>query len=179
MSRNTRPDLGPDLGQRERDFVFAVAMKIVKSECDAEDVAQDALLLAHRHRRSFRGQSKYSTWLYRVATTAALMHLRSKARKTREVATSQLDDADTCWVETLEADAPGPERELDSRQQLELVQSCIAELGSKYLELLHLRWFEGYSEREISERMQLPLSTVKTRSFRGRRHVLSECGMAA
>src|SRR5690606_17264238 len=71
-------DLSPDLGARERAYVFAVAMKYVKNEVDAEDVTQDALLLAHRHRDSFRGDARYGTWLYRVAATTALMFLRSR-----------------------------------------------------------------------------------------------------
>ena len=54
-------------------------MKYVRNETDAEDVTQDALLLAHRYRDSFRGESRYSTWLYRVTATAALMFLRKPA----------------------------------------------------------------------------------------------------
>ena len=55
-------------------------MKYVRNDQDAEDVTQDALLLAHRYRESFRGESRYSTWLYRVTATAALMFLRRQRR---------------------------------------------------------------------------------------------------
>src|SRR6266481_2636665 len=61
---------------------------------DAEDVTQDALLLAHRYRESFRGDSRYSTWLYRVTATAALMFLRRQRRLAREVASSTATDED-------------------------------------------------------------------------------------
>ena len=54
-------------------------MKYVRDEQDAEDVTQDAMLLAHRYSDSFRGESRYSTWLYRVTATAALMFLRAPA----------------------------------------------------------------------------------------------------
>src|SRR3972149_5364139 len=67
-------------GDREREYVFSVAMKYVKDEEEAADVAQDAMLLAYRHRASFRGDSRFTTWLYRVAATTALMHLRKKRR---------------------------------------------------------------------------------------------------
>src|SRR5262245_62422528 len=66
---------------RERELAFSVAMKYVKDEDEAADVAQDALLLAYRHRGSFRGDSRFTTWLYRVAATTALMHLRKKRRQ--------------------------------------------------------------------------------------------------
>lgn len=177
--REEKRELRPELGQAERDFVFAVTMKIVKCECDAEDVTQDALLLAHRHRDSFLGQSKYSTWLYRIATTTALMHLRRRARKRREISTSELADSEAQWLAALKSERPSPELQTACREELERVGEHIADLGSKYIELLRLRWFEGYSEREISGLLDLPLSTVKTRSFRGRRHVLSECALAA
>src|SRR6185503_11662173 len=65
---------------REREYVYAVAMKYLKDEEEAADVAQDALLNAFRHRASFRGDSRFTTWLYRVAATTALMHLRKKRR---------------------------------------------------------------------------------------------------
>ena len=57
---------------REREYVYAVAMKYLKDEDEAADVAQDAMLNAYRHRKSFRGDSRFTTWLYRVAATTAL-----------------------------------------------------------------------------------------------------------
>jgi DNA-directed RNA polymerase specialized sigma24 family protein len=114
-----------------------------------------------------------------VATTTALMHLRSRGRKSREVSCSQLGDQETSWIETMQAPQPGPDALLAHRQELEKIDRLIAELGGKYTKLLRLRWFEGYSERECSEKLSIPLTTVKTRAFRGRRHVLSECGIAA
>ena len=73
-----------------RAYVKSVAMKYVRNETDAEDVTQDALLLAHRYRDSFRGESRYSTWLYRVTATAALMFLRRQRRLSRPTATRTL-----------------------------------------------------------------------------------------
>src|SRR5688500_14250019 len=83
-----------------RTFVRSVAMKYVRNEQDAEDVTQDALLLAHRYRDSFRGESRYSTWLYRVTATAALMFLRKQRRVSREIPASTATDEDgTPWLE--------------------------------------------------------------------------------
>ena len=78
--------------ERTRAYVKSVAMKYVRNEQDAEDVAQDALLLAHRYRNSFRGESRYSTWLYRVTATAALMFLRRQKRIAREIPASATTD---------------------------------------------------------------------------------------
>jgi DNA-directed RNA polymerase specialized sigma24 family protein len=62
---------------RTRAYVRSIAMKYVRNEHDAEDVTQDAMLLAHRYRDSFRGESRYSTWLYRVTVNVVLMHRRA------------------------------------------------------------------------------------------------------
>src|SRR5512135_1923779 len=70
-------------GRDEREFVYAVARRIVNSPEAADDVTQDALLLAYRHRDSFRGDSKYRTWLYRIASTTAIGYLR-RGRRSRE-----------------------------------------------------------------------------------------------
>ena len=91
-AKTKRAALSPQLGDAERNYCFAVAMKYMKDEEAAADVAQDALLLAHRHRGSFRGASRYSTWLYRIASTTALMHLRKKRRSSKEVQAPMLAD---------------------------------------------------------------------------------------
>ena len=73
---------------RTRAYVRSIAMKYVHNESDADDVTQDAMLLAHRYRDAFRGDSRYSTWLYRVTATAALMFLRKQRRLSREIPAS-------------------------------------------------------------------------------------------
>lgn len=157
------------IGQEERNYVFAVAMKYVKDEEAANDVAQDALLLVHRHRDSFRGASRFTTWLYRVAATTALMHLRKSKRRSREVLVPQRvsDEGqepgwDPCDPST------GPCEELENRQALEAVCERLDELGSKYRDIFWMRFLEGYTESEIAKELGLNLTTVKTRAYRAR-----------
>src|SRR5438132_13170201 len=80
--------------ERTRAYVRSVALKYVRDDDAAEDVTQDAMLLAHRYRHTFRGESRYSTWLYRVTATAALMFLRKQRRLAREVPASGTLDPD-------------------------------------------------------------------------------------
>src|ERR1700759_4902322 len=91
--------------ERTRTYVRSIAMKYVHNEQDAEDVTQDAMLLAHRYRDSFRGDSRYSTWLYRVTATAALMFLRKQRRLAREIPSSGVgaDEDATPWLERVAA----------------------------------------------------------------------------
>src|SRR5262249_61062691 len=99
MQTPERADL--DLG-RTRAYVRSIAMKYVHNEHDAEDVTQDAMLLAFRYRDAFRGDSRYTTWLYRVTATAALMFLRRQRRLSCEIpasGTGGVDEAGTPWLE--------------------------------------------------------------------------------
>ena len=159
-----------ELTEKERNYVFAVAMKYVKDEEAANDVAQEALLLAHRHRDSFRGDSRFSTWLYRVAATTALMHLRKAKRRRREVLVPQRvsDDEPMTTEWDHEAPGPNPEDSLGNFEAVQLVEQGLADLGEKYREIFWMRFLEGYTEPEIAKRLGLKLTTVKTRAYRAK-----------
>src|SRR5262245_45264513 len=101
-----------------RNYVRSIAMKYVRDAHDAEDVTQDAMLLAHRYRHAFRGESRYSTWLYRVTVTAALMFLRRQRRVSREQpASGALDGEGTPWLER-QADATDLRAQVLARTEL-------------------------------------------------------------
>ncbi len=155
-----------------RAFVRSVAMKYVRNEQDAEDVTQDALLLAHRYRASFRGESRYSTWLYRVTATAALMFLRKQRRLSREIpASGTVDDEGTPWLERHAAptDVRG---EVLARGELGAIAEAVAALGVKYPAVFWKRYGEGRTETEISRELGVSVAAVKTRAFRARQAAL-------
>lgn len=155
-----------------RAYVKSVAMKYVRNETDAEDVTQDAMLLAHRYRESFRGESRYSTWLYRVTATAALMFLRRQRRTSRELPSSaSIDDE---GVPLLERAPSGADlrSEVIARAELDHVQEAVASLGAKYPAVFWKRYGEGRTETEISRELGISVAAVKTRAFRGRQAAL-------
>ncbi|HWN66866.1 MAG TPA: sigma factor, partial [Haliangium sp.] len=115
-------NLSPRLGDQERNYVYAVAMKYVKDEDTAADIAQDALLLAHRHRGSFRGDSRYSTWLYRIAATTALMHLRRKRRRGLELPSSVRSDDENTVIEYQGVDETSPHDEVAGHEAVALIR---------------------------------------------------------
>ena len=159
----------PPFDAAVRNYVFSVAMKYVKDEDAAADVAQDALLLAHRHRNSFRGDSQFSTWMYRITATSALMYLRRQRRLSREVpASTTADDDGTSLLDTRPSTAADPEQSLAGDQVMRAIADGVAQLGDKYGPIFWMRYLEGYSETEIAERLGLSLATVKTRAHRAR-----------
>jgi len=171
MTRKPLADDAPPavLSNKERNYVFSVAMKYMKDEDAAADVAQDALLLAHRYKKSFRGDSRYSTWLYRIAATTSLMHLRKKRRKSREVLVpNRISDDDTTHELDRVDPAPSPEARYATREAMEIVRHKLEELGDKYEAIFWLRFYEGYTETEIARRLHLNVATVKTRAYRAR-----------
>ena len=165
-------DLEGDL-ENTRAYVRSVAMKYVRDEADAEDVTQDAMLLAHRYRDSFRGDARFSTWLYRVTATAALMFLRRQRRLAREMpASATIDDEGTPLLERHAAptDLAG---EVAARADLGLVSEAVAKLGAKYPAVFWKRYGEGRTETEIAKELGLSVAAVKTRAFRARQAALA------
>jgi RNA polymerase sigma-70 factor (ECF subfamily) len=158
--------------ERTRAYVKSVAMKYVRNEHDAEDVTQDALLLAHRYRASFRGESRYSTWLYRVTATAALMFLRRQRRLAREIPSSATVDEDGAPLLERQATSSDLRGEVSARADLAVVREAVAELGAKYPVVFWRRYGEGQTETEIARELGLSVAAVKTRAFRGRQAAL-------
>jgi len=149
-------------------YVFCVAMRYLKDEDAAADVAQDTLLRAYCRRDTFRGQSLFSTWLYRIAQTTSLMHLRKEKRRARAAAEWAQMPPDSVAPT---AAARNPEALHAAREQVALARKRLGELGVDCERVLELSYLGGYTHKEIGEIMGMPASTAKTRAFRARRLV--------
>jgi len=149
--------------QQEGEFIYGVVLKYLKDKGEAHDVAQDALLLAFRYRNSFRGEARFTTWLYRIAASAAFMHLR---RARRRPATSALSLADVRPACGPGDGPPSPEELMSSGETVALCERIAAEMGSKYAPLLRMRVVEGCSQAEIAHKLGLELGTVRVRTHR-------------
>jgi len=156
------------LDARARQYAHAIALRFVKNDDAADDVAQEAMLLAHRHLATFRGDSAFSTWLYRVTTTAALMYLRRQRRRAREVSASSDRDDDGAWIDNLPGATPRIDDALGDHEQCACALGSVARLGPKYGPVFAMRYRDGYSETEIAARLGLSLATVKTRAHRAK-----------
>jgi RNA polymerase sigma-70 factor, ECF subfamily len=162
--------------QREREFVYGVALKYMKDEEEAADVTQEALLLAYRHRGSFRGDSRFTTWLYRIAATTALMHLRKRRRAPLMVSSDARDDSDETPREEARDLSATPEEASASSEALEIAARELSQMGDKYPTIFAMRFLGGFSETEIAKKLDLNVSTVKTRAYRARAHLRRRLG---
>jgi RNA polymerase sigma-70 factor (ECF subfamily) len=150
--------------------MYRTARSIVKDDCDAEDVVQNASLLAYRGMSKFRGQSRLSTWLVRIVINEALMALRRRARRTHIVnvdAADLVDLVDSATESTGEHTVP-PDEVLMRRELRRLIDCRIRELPIPYRQVFVLRAIEELSVSETSRRLGIPQATVRSRFFRAR-----------
>lgn len=134
---------------------------------EAEDVAQEAFIRAYVNIKSFNQDLKFSTWLFRIATNLCIDRIRKKKPDYYLDAEVSGTDGLTMYSQ-LSSNAPLPENELESLELQETVQKEILKLPEKYRSVIVLKYIEELSLNEISEILDMPLGTVKTRIHRGR-----------
>jgi len=137
-----------------------------------EDIAQETFIRAYRALPSFRGESAFYTWLYRIAVNTAkkaMIGLQRDPVMTESAVASRADsDEDAPRVENELTDGETPESLLASRQVAETVHAAMADLSDELRQAITLREIEGLSYDEIAEIMSCPIGTVRSRIFRAR-----------
>ncbi len=147
--------------------VLAIVSRYISDWSEAEDVAQDAFIRAYRALKSFRGDSAFYTWLYRIATNTAKNHLVSRGR--RPPATDiAVEDAEHYERFVRFNDNASPEHELLRQEIEQTVLATVQELPDDLREAVTLRESEGLSYEEIAQRMDCPIGTVRSRIYRAR-----------
>ena len=147
--------------------IYFTALDILRVEADAEEVAQEAILKAFRNLRSFRGDSKFSTWVFSIAVNEARMRLR----RSREVLLDDLqpEEEEGDYTPLQIADwREIPSETVESEEMRKHLAAAIASLGERYREVLILRDMNGLSIAETSKALNLSESNVKVRLLRAR-----------
>lgn len=152
---------------RYQHRVVKLVARLLRDPTEAEDVAQDAFVKAYRALGSFRGDSAFYTWLYRIAINTAKNHLVSRARRPRGV-DIDAEDAEHFASASALRDLAGPENILMTEQLRAVIERAIAALPEDLRTALSLREFDGLSYEEIADAMQCPVGTVRSRIFRAR-----------
>lgn len=147
--------------------ILNLVMRYVKDQSEALDVAQEAFLKAYRAAPSFRGESAFYTWLYRIAINTAKNYLVAARRRPAAV---DVDFADAEQFETLtkQSDIDTPERLALTEEIGSAVESAIQDLPEELRTAILLREIEGMSYEEIAATMDCPVGTVRSRIFRAR-----------
>ena len=173
VARARNKDFGAfeQLLDRYEDKIFRLAYRFVRNEAEAQEVLQDTFLSIWRKLDTFKGDSQFGSWLYRVAANTALMRLRAQRRhpevSTEELPVGYLDNygqlppAGENW-------AKRPDDELQSDELRRHIQSAVDSLPEIYRTVFTFRDVEGLSTEETAEILDISVPTVKTRLHRAR-----------
>ncbi|HSG64663.1 MAG TPA: RNA polymerase sigma factor RpoE [Gammaproteobacteria bacterium] len=147
--------------------LLKLIMRYVRDPSEALDVAQEAFLKAYRAIRSFRGDSAFYTWLYRIAINTAKNHVVAAGRKPAYY-DLDLQDSDNSEIFAKLKDIDTPEHLTLSEELRQTIDKAIRELPEDLRTAILLREIEGMSYEEIAQTMDCPVGTVRSRIFRAR-----------
>ena len=159
-------------GHQER--VYRLALRMMGTESDAQEVVQDALLSAWRNLQKFEGKAQFGSWLYRIAANAALMMLRTR-RRHPQVSMEEVTalGADETGVDGFGAGAGDdwskrPDDQLQSTELRAAIQAAVDALPESSRQVFMVRDVDGLSTEETAETLGLSVPAVKTRLHRAR-----------
>jgi RNA polymerase sigma-70 factor, ECF subfamily len=150
-----------------KDKVYQISYRMLGNRHEAEDIAQEAFIRAFVNIHSFNINLKFSTWLFRIATNLCIDRIRKKKPDYYLDAEVAGTDGLTMYSQ-IASNENMPEKEVESLELEETIQKEIMKLPEKYRSVIVLKYIEELSLIEISEILNLPIGTVKTRIHRGR-----------
>ncbi len=152
--------------------VYNLALRMTGNSEDAYDMSQEAFIKAYNSLNAFRGDSKFSVWLYRIVSNVCLDFLRSKNRRPTVSLSVENDDGEEVELDIAD-ESSSPELVLERGLTRDAVRRGLAALPDDHREILLLREIQGLSYDEIAEVLGLEAGTVKSRIFRARKKLCS------
>lgn len=152
------------LVERHSRSLFRLAYRMTGNESDAEDVVQESFLRAYRQLDKFDERASFGTWLYRIAANCSLDLVRSKKRRSEQLAPADPEREDP--ILSLPATAPSPEREAQSGEVRERVAEAMKELSAMERTAFVLRHYEGMCIEDVSKVLDCAPGAAKHSVFR-------------
>jgi RNA polymerase sigma-70 factor (ECF subfamily) len=153
------------LVRRYKDQLLNFVYRFVGNRTDAEDIVQETFLRVYKNKHMYKEIAKFSTWVYTIAGNLAKTELRRRKRH-------KIFSVSNFVNEEKDYDIPdhdhSPEKKVDSAIQEGIIQKAIEKLPAKFKEVIILRDIQGFAYEEISQILNIPLGTVKSRVNRGR-----------
>jgi RNA polymerase sigma-70 factor (ECF subfamily) len=148
--------------------VFRIAQHITQNREDAEDVVQDAFLKAYQNLGQFQGQSKFYTWLVRIAVNEALMRLRRRRPERMVSIDEDVRTEDDSMPREIADWSPNPEQQYTQAELKDILGKTIQGLPPSFRTVFVLRDVEGLSTEETASALELSVPAVKSRLLRAR-----------
>jgi RNA polymerase sigma-70 factor (ECF subfamily) len=172
--RREEPSAAERLVERYGDRVYRLAMRITGSNEDAEEAAQDALWTAARKIQTFKGESAFGSWIYRITANAAYQKLRTRRQKSAEIAMDDvlpMLDGDGRHFEPMDDWSNRVDERALQGELRRVLQEAIDGLPADYRTALVMHDVEGLSNPDIAETLGISLPAVKSRVHRSRLYV--------
>lgn len=150
------------LVDRYKDLVFTLALRMLKNREEAEEVAQDTFIKTYKSIDKFKGDSKFSTWIYRVAYNSCLDRIK---KNKKHINTLEINEFTTHQVVTLDNALD----KMETKERNVAMQKCIDALPSEESFLLTLYYFDDLSLNEISKIVGITSNSIKVKLFRSRK----------
>lgn len=154
------------LVDRYKDMIYTLALKMMNSKEEAEEIAQDSFIKIFNSLNKFKGESKFSTWIYKVTYNTCLDALKKKKKQNN---VSFIEDFSEHQTKALESILDN----IDEKERNQAIQNCLEELPSDEAFLLTLYYFDDQSVDEISKVMNITTDNVKVKLFRTRKKLAS------
>jgi RNA polymerase sigma-70 factor (ECF subfamily) len=151
------------LVQRWERKIQGAVYRIMGSGEEARDLTQETFLRAYRGLPSFKSEARFSSWLYQIALNLCRDRLRQRRGKTL----MSIDDLDATTAARIERGGPSAQDLVEARDLARLVASAMSELPEEQREVIVLKEYQGLTFQEIADTLEVPVSTVKTRLYRG------------
>lgn len=157
-----QPEAFGQLVTKYQDRLYSAMVHVIGSADDAQDVVQEAFVQAFVKLDTFKRTSAFYTWLYRIAFNRAISLRRRKRPSVSIEQTREVSGEEPVGTE------PGPEEQMTTQDRVALVQAALQELSEEHRSVIVLREMEGFHYDEISEILDLPVGTVRSRLHRAR-----------
>lgn len=158
-----------------KNKVYTICLRMVRIPQEAEDLAQETFIRAYNNIERYEVNRKFSTWLFRIATNLSIDYLRKKKPGASLDAEIPGTEGLTMYSQ-LESKDDGPQAQTVKNELSEWVRAQIQQLPEKYRTAITLKYIEDLSLKEISDILDIPTATVKTRIHRGREALRKRMG---
>ncbi|MBN2290565.1 MAG: sigma-70 family RNA polymerase sigma factor [Candidatus Glassbacteria bacterium] len=153
-----------------QDKVYNQAYRMLGNREEADEASQDVFLRIHRSLDEFRGESKLSSWIFRITANVCISRLRKKQLEVASI-DETLDSGDKTVAELIPDDQPDPSEQYASLETAEMIRAQVRRLPANWAQAISLHHFQGMSYDEVAEVMEIPRATVATYILRGRRQL--------
>lgn len=158
-----------ELLHRYRESVFFTMMKMCNNKDDAEDLTIEAFGRAFKKLDQYSPDYAFSTWLFKIASNNAIDFLRRKKQKYAVSIDNKSEDYEGAdHSQNIKSATPDPEETFIRKQKNSQIRLLVDNLKPKYREMIELFYFQEMSHEEISQRLNLPIGTIKAQLFRAR-----------